>query len=206
MTQRQDDLTELKHVGPSRMKLLNDHGIRTIKQLIDVPEEKLAEIKSIGNNYARMIKNAAAEYDGKSARRWLEIVPSVEKRKTEKMNLDFKKKIRRLNRALDRMNENLKPLGKKKYLVLYIDLKKRSSKLRARLEEITEIREGLPKEIKKNIIQEAEALSSFLKKSGQKPKKKKYREIISEVQAFSKMLRDIISTSETMSVSHRGGK
>jgi len=51
----QDDLTCLKHVGNSRMKFLNDSGITTIKQLNEIPLEKLAQVKSIGDYYARMI-------------------------------------------------------------------------------------------------------------------------------------------------------
>ena len=39
---KQDDLTQLKHVGMSRMKLLNDFGIKTLKQLHELPLEKLA--------------------------------------------------------------------------------------------------------------------------------------------------------------------
>ncbi len=59
---KQDDLTCLKHVGSSRMKLLSDSGITTIKQLHEIPLEKLAEVKSIGEYYARLIKISVSDY------------------------------------------------------------------------------------------------------------------------------------------------
>ena len=59
---KQDDLTDIKHVGLTRMRLLNDLGITTIKQLREIPLEKLAETKSIGTHYAKLIKNSVNEY------------------------------------------------------------------------------------------------------------------------------------------------
>ncbi len=61
VTVKKDDLTQLKYIEASRMKLLNKHGITTIKQLYEMPEEKLAGIKSIGNHYAKLIKVSAAD-------------------------------------------------------------------------------------------------------------------------------------------------
>jgi DNA repair protein RadC len=178
MIMRKDDLTRFKHVGVSRMKLLNDLGITTIKQLYEMPEEKLAEIKSIGEHHAKQIKAK---------------IVSAKQRKTEEINRDLKKKINRLRNNLKRVNENLKPLGKKKYLESYIDFKKRSTKLETRLNEIGQIQEDLPKKVKRNIIKKADALNLFLKGVGKKPKKKKYKKVTLEVQSFSKMLRDVIS-------------
>ena len=65
----QDDLTKLKHVGVSRMKLLNDLGITTVEQLFEMPLEKLAEIKSIGGHYAKLIKNSVNEYRGEISKK-----------------------------------------------------------------------------------------------------------------------------------------
>ena len=58
---KQDDLTCLKHVGSSRMKLLNDSGITTISQLHEIPLEKLAEVQTIGEYYARLIKISVSD-------------------------------------------------------------------------------------------------------------------------------------------------
>ena len=62
MTMTQDDLTQVKYIGPSRLKVLNANGIRTIKQLFDAPLEKLAQIESIGERYAKLIKDAVVEH------------------------------------------------------------------------------------------------------------------------------------------------
>ncbi len=202
----QEDLTRLKHVGPSRMKLLNAHGIRTIDQLYEIPEEKLAEIKSIGKNYARLIKNSVMEYDGEIDPRMLENAQCLEEVRTDKIDLELQKKMGDLHQILARSNESLKPLGKKKYVVLYLDFKKRSTKLRARLNEIDPSRKDIPKKVKKSILRKANALSTLLAKAGQKRKKKRYKEIIREMQSFSKMLRDIISTSETMKAADKEAK
>jgi len=190
---RKDDLTRFKHLGVSRVKLLNDLGITTIKQLYEMPEEKLAEIKSIGEHYAKQIKNSVTEYYREKHEKLPVEIVSAKQRKTEEINRDLKKKIKRLKNSLKRVNENLKPLGKKKYLELYIDFKKRSTKLKARLDEIGQIQEDLPQKVKRNIIKKADALNLFLKGVGKKPKKKKYKKVTLEVRSFSKMLRDVIS-------------
>jgi uncharacterized FlaG/YvyC family protein len=189
----QDDLTCLKHIGIARMKLLNDSGITTIKQLHEIPLEKLAEAKSIGEYYANLIKNSVADYyRGKN-----EEVPgemkSVKKRRTDKTDRDLHKTIKRLNKRLKRVNENLKPLWKKKYLVLYIDFKKRYTKLKVRLSVLDKILDNLPKKDKEDIIKRAETLILNLKKVGKKPKKKKYKHTIQNIQSFSRSLRDVIS-------------
>ena len=195
---RKDDLTRFKHVGVSRMKLLNDLGITTIKQLYEMPEEKLAEIKSIGEHYAKQIKNSVTEYYREKHEKLPAEIVSAKQKKTEKINRDLKKKIKRLKNSLKRVNENLKPLGKKKYLEPYVDFKKRSTKLKTRLDEIGQIQEDLPKKVKKNIIKKADALNLFLKGVGKRPKKKKYKKVTLEVQSFSKMLRDVISWMQLM--------
>ena len=41
---KKDDLTQVKYIGAARMKLLNDSGITTIRQLSKTPLEELARI------------------------------------------------------------------------------------------------------------------------------------------------------------------
>jgi hypothetical protein len=190
---KQDDLTQLKYVGVSRMKLLNDIGITTIKQLYEMPLEKLAEIKSIGEHYAKLIKDSVTEcYREKDEKLPAEIV-STKERKIKEVNQDLQKKIKSLKKSLNRVNENLKPLWKKKYLGSYVAFKNRSNKLKARLNATNQIHADLPKKVKKKIVKQGDALNLFLKKVRKKPKKKKYKEITQEIQSFSRMLRDIIS-------------
>jgi hypothetical protein len=188
-----DDLARLKHVGASRRKLLNDHGITTVKQLYEIQEEKLAGIKSIGGHYAKLIKNSVTEY----YREKHETLPakklSAKERKIEKINRDLQKHCNRLNNRLIRLNEDLKPLGKGKYLELYIDFKKLSRKVNANLEKIGRRQQNLPRKIKKNIIGKTSDITLFLKKAGKKPKKKKYNKINRKMQAFSNKLQDLLS-------------
>lgn len=190
---KQDDLTCLKHVGIARMKLLNDSGFTTINQLHEIPLGKLAETKSIGEYYAKLIKKSVDEYYREKNVNLPGEMVSANTIKTDKINRDLQKKIKRLYKRLNRVNENLKPLWKKKYLELYIDFKKRFTKLKARLSVLDQIKEDLPKKDKKHISKKAETLILNLKKVGEKPKKKKYKKTIKEIQSFSRLLRDTIS-------------
>ena len=63
---KKDDLTLVKHIGAARMKVLNDSGITTIRQLYETSLEKLAQVETIGEHYAKLIKEAVSEsYGGK---------------------------------------------------------------------------------------------------------------------------------------------
>jgi len=190
---KQDDFTQLKHVGVYRMKLLNDFGITTIEQLNEIPLEKLSEIKSIGRHYAKLIKDSVNEYYREKQEKLPGKTASDKERETQKINRDLQKRIKRLHKNLNRVNENLKPLWEKKYLELYVDFKKKFKKLKARLNALGRIKENLPKKDKKNIIKKADTLITTLKKVGKKPKKKKYKQTTQEIQSFSRLLRDIIS-------------
>ncbi len=190
---KQDDLTEIKHVGIARMELLNDSGITTIKQLREMPLEKLAETKSIGASYAKLIKNSVNDYYKVKKKKLFAETFSAKEKITNRINRDLQKKVKRLNKNLHRVNEQLKPLWKKKYLELYIEFKKRSTKLKSRLEALGKIQQDLPKKDKKKIIKKADALILNLKKTEKKPKKKKYKQTTQEIQSFSRFLRNIIS-------------
>jgi len=190
---KQDELTCLKHVGSSRMKLLNDSGIATIKQLHDIPLEKLSEVKTIGQYYARLIKISVSDYYRAKNSNLSKMPTSSGEKKTGDINRDLRKKIKKLRKILNRVNENLKPLWKKKYLILYVDFKKRLTKLRSRLLTLGRIMEDLPDEDKKNIIEKADALILNLKNVGKRPKKKKYKKVNGEIQSFSIFLKGIFS-------------
>jgi len=197
MIMKPDDLTQLKHVGAARLKLFNDLGITTIKQLYEMPLEKLAGIKSMGDHYATLIKNSVAEHYKDKQEKSPPVTVSAKERKIDPINRDLHKQIKRLNKSLNRVNEILKPLWGKKYLELYIDFKKRSSKLKARLKALRKIKQDLPKKVKKNIIKETGVLNLALKKVEKKPKKKKYKEITKGIQSFSKMIGNILVLPES---------
>ncbi|MBC8391104.1 MAG: hypothetical protein H8E17_00845 [Deltaproteobacteria bacterium] len=61
---KKDDLTLVKYIGATRMKVLNDSGITTFKKLYEVPLEKLTQVETIGEHYAKLIKAAVTEHYG----------------------------------------------------------------------------------------------------------------------------------------------
>ena len=186
---KKDDLTQVKHIGAARMKLLNDFGITTIRQLHDMPQEKLAQIGTVGEHYAKLIKDAVSEsYGGKPEKTAPKTVPGKEK-DTSKIDQNLRKQIKTLKKQLKRASENLKPLGKKKYLGLYIDFKKRSKTLKTRLIELDQIHGDLSKKVAEKIISKADALNATLADIGKKPKKKIYTKLTQEIQLFSKLLK-----------------
>ena len=186
---KKDDLTQVKNIGPSRMKLLNDFGITTIKQLDETSLEKLAQIESIGLNYAKLIKDAVTEYYEKKPEKLAVTTISGKEKKVVDINRNLRKRIKALNKRLKQAREDLKPLGKKKYLEAYIDFKKRSNTLKSRLKGLDQITGGLSQKVKKNIIKNVDALNLTLKNAGKKPKKKNYKKLAQEIKSFSKMLR-----------------
>ncbi len=186
---KKDDLTLVKHIGAARMKLLNDSGITTILQLYETPLEKLAQIGTIGEHYAKLIKDAVSEsYQEKPQKTAPKIVSGKEKDPKE-IDQNLRKQIKVLKKQLKRVNENLKPLGKKKYLGLYIDFKKRSKMLKSRIDGLDQIRGDLSKEVTENIMNNADALNATLKDVRGKPKKNKYKKVAQEIQLFSKILK-----------------
>ena len=187
---KKDDLTLVKHIGAARMKLLNDVGITTIKQLHETPLEKLARIETIGEHYAKLIKEAVTEvYEPAPEKISAKTKPTKTKKKAQ-IDQNLPKQIKILNKRLKQANEKLKPLGKKKYLELYVDLKKRSKTLKRHLNQLDNLETNLPKKARKKIIKKADALIATIKNVGKKPKKKIYTALSQEIQSFSKMLRD----------------
>jgi nucleotidyltransferase/DNA polymerase involved in DNA repair len=193
MTMKQDDLTQLRHVGIARMKVLNDLGITTIEQLYEMPVEKLAQIQSIGERYAKLIKDAVTEVYESSAEKIAEETESTKEKIIAKIDQDLQQRLKILNKRFKQTNEKLKPLGKKKNLPLYIDVKNRSKTLKARLKALEQLEGDLPKKVKKKIIKKADALTTTMKKVGKKPKKKTYTALSQEIQLFTKMLRETSS-------------
>ena len=184
-----DDLTKVKYIGALRMKSLNDFGITSIKQLHETPLDKLALISTIGKNYAKLIKAAASKsYREKPD----EIAPKIvsgEEKKIVRINQNLSKQLNVLKKRLKRANEDLKPLGGKKYSELYIDFKKRSKTLMNRLNRLDNKIGDLSRKISKNIIKKADALNVTLKSVRKKPKVKKYKKLSQEIKSFSKMLK-----------------
>jgi hypothetical protein len=189
---KKEDLTQVKHIGPLRMKMLNDVGIKTIKQLSEIPLEKLVQVKTIGERHAKLVK-AAAESVGKKPVKSGPKAASARKKKTVAGDPILKNRMMVLKKRLKQANEKLKPLGKKKYLEFYIDFKKKAKTLKAHLNSLDKKAGKLAQKETKNIIKNANALSATLKNVSKKPSKKKYKKVSREIQSFSKMLKKTCS-------------
>jgi uncharacterized membrane-anchored protein YhcB (DUF1043 family) len=193
MMMEKNDLTQIKQIGPARMRLFNNFGITTIKQLYEMPTGKLAGIKSIGNHYAKLIKNSVIEHYSKKQKKLSPEIVSVKEKKLKRINREFSKTNKRLKKHLRRANELLQPLQKKKRLKLYIHFKTRSVKLKASLKTLERMQQDLPRKVKKNIIKKVDALDLILKGVKKNPKKEKYKEVITGIQSFSKMIETVLS-------------
>ena len=186
-----EDLVQLKHVGVSRGKLLRDHGITTIEQLHATPEDTLARIKTIGEYYAKQIKNSAAEHYREKPEKIPGPIKSRKEREIGEIQREFRKKMKKLKMGLARVSEDFKPLGKQKYLELYVDLKKHARKLNRHIQEISHVRNTFSDKSKKKIIREAANLILVLKRAGKKPKKKKFRKITRKIQSLVITLQEV---------------
>ena len=156
---KKDDLTQVKYIGAARMKLLNNSGITTIRQLIKTPLEKLAGIETIGEHYAKLIKDAVSESYGEKPEKKAPQTVAARAKEPKEISQNLGKQIKALKKQLKTATEHLKPLGKKKYLGSYIDFKKRSKALKARLDGVDQIRGDLSKAVTKKIIKNADTLA-----------------------------------------------
>ncbi len=88
---KQDDLTAIKYVGLTRMRILKDSGITHIKQLDEMPWQKLAAIKTIGEHSAKLIKKSASEYYREKHAKFPDKGASAQKMKKPEDQPRFKK-------------------------------------------------------------------------------------------------------------------
>ncbi len=190
---KKDDLTQVKYIGAARMKLLNDSGITTISQLSKTPLEKLALIETIGEHYAKLIKDAVSESYRETPEKAVPKTVPAKTKDPKQISQSLDKQIKVLKKQLKNANERLKPLGKKKFLSLYIDFKKRSKTLKSRLDGLDQIRGDLSNKVTKKIIKKSDALNSTLKNVGKKPKNKIYKKLAEVIQQFSRLLKKVSS-------------
>ena len=190
---KKEDLTVVKHIGAARMKVLNNSGITTIKKLYEIPLEKLAQVETIGEHYAKLIKNAVAEVYVASAEEIAAKTGAAKEKKIEPIDESLQKQIKILKKRLKQANEKLKPLGKKKYLELYVDFKKRAKTLKRHLNKLDKLEANPSGKVRRKIIKKADALIVTMKNVGKKPKKKTYKSLSQEIQSLAKTLRDVSS-------------
>jgi nucleotidyltransferase/DNA polymerase involved in DNA repair len=184
---KKDDLTQVKYIGDSRKKSLNDLGITTIRQLYETPLDTLARIETIGKYYAKLIKDAVKESLGEVPEKTAPgETASVEGNRVVGIKKDLIGQINTLKRYLKRTNESLKSSGKKR---LCVDFKKKSKTLMKRLDGLGQKYIPLSKKAGKNILKKADVLNAMLKDAGKRPKKLKYKKLSRKIRSFSKMLK-----------------
>ena len=94
---KNDDLTVVKHIGAARMKVLNDSGITTIKKLYEIPLDKLAQVETLGDHYAKLIKEAVTEVYEPSPEKISAKIESTKTKKKAKIDQGLQKQIKILN-------------------------------------------------------------------------------------------------------------
>lgn len=101
-----DDLTKIKYIGASRMNLLYNHGITTIKQLANMTIEEIAQIETLGIYTAELIKSGIKGYYDSQ-----EIIEQEEIQEEEKPK---KKKKRKCKKKKCKVDKDKKKKCKKK--------------------------------------------------------------------------------------------
>ena len=188
---KKDDLIQVKNIGNARKKLLAIHGITTIRQLYEIPLEKLEQIKSLGKHYANLIKDAVKDvYEPKEeapAEPAAEV--SVNKdEKSEETDRNLKAELAKTTKYLKSAKEKLKPL-QKKHLKISLDLKKRSNKLKTRIVALSQIQPDLSKKQRKKITKKAAALNTMLKNVGKNKNGKTMKKLSQEIQSLLKFIK-----------------
>jgi len=189
---KKDDLIQVKNIGNARKKLLAIHGITTIRQLYEIPLEKLEQIKSLGKHYANLIKDAVKDvYEPKEeapAEPAAEV--SVNKdEKSEETDRNLKAELAKTTKYLKTAKEKLKPIQKKKHQKLFIDLKKRTNKLKTRIRSLIRIQPDLSEKQKKKITKKAAALNTMLKNVEKNKKGKTMKVLSQEIQSLLKLIK-----------------
>jgi hypothetical protein len=189
---KKEDLTQVKNIGSARMKLLNSQGITTIQQLYEIPLEKLEQVKSLGQHYAKLIKEAVNDIYTERAEQPEKPVTEASASKDAKIDKTDQKlaaELAKTSKYLKTAKEKLKPIQKKKHLKLFAGLKKRSNRLKTRMLSLSQTQSDLSEKQKKKIIKKAAALNMMLKDAG-KNKKGKTMEVLSkEIESFLKFIK-----------------
>ena len=218
---KQDDLTQISHIGASRMERLNNHGITTIQQLHEMPLEELAKIQTIGAFYAQKIKEGVAQYyvinnitlpdineDAQEAQQAPETEPPKTKKskKASKKNgaadkaelgpdeeSDLKKAVKEIQKQIKSINKKVQPLLEKKYQELYTDFEKNFKNLKAFRKTIDLTYTTLSEKALNKMAKKADAVSAILKNAKRKPSKAQYKAITQEIQSLAKALKKFCS-------------
>ena len=189
---KMDDLTQVKNIGSARMKVLNTYGITTIQQLHEISLEKLEQVKGLGKHYAKLIKEAVTDFYEENVNTSENPVSEISASKAEKADKIDRKlmdELAKTTKYLKTAKEKLKPIQKNKHIKLFVDLKKRSNKLKTRIRAMRQNQSDLSAKKKKKIIKKAAALNRALKNVGKNKKGKTMQALSKEIQSFINVIR-----------------
>lgn len=186
-----DDLTKVKNIGSARKKLLAIHGITTVQQLYDVPLDKLMQIKSLGEHYAKLIKTAVADlYEPKTEGLTEKVLNGsrIGKKKSDPLDRKLKTELAKTTKYLKRAREKFKPIKRKKHLKLFVEFKKRSNNLKARIQVMRQAQFEIPKKQKNKITKKIATLNTNLKNAGKHKKGKSMKLLSQEIASLLNLL------------------
>lgn len=188
---RKDDLTQVKNIGSARKKLLAIHGINTVQQLYDEPLDRLVQIKSLGQHYAKLIKAAVKDlYESKEEGPAETVAdgPRDSKKNSDMFDRKLKSEIAALNKYLKRAKEKFKPIKKKKHIKLFLKFKKQSNNLKAQILILRQSQLDIPKKQKRKVAKKIAALNTVLKNAGKNKKGKTMMKLNNEIQSVLNFL------------------
>jgi len=178
-----DDLTRVHQVGEKRARDLAELGITTFQQLVDHPPQELDRLPGMNVALVATIKQSAAALIAEAG-----VGSPLEEDKLEqRLHLQIDK----VEKTLQRANEELKPLWKKKYLSYYVNYKKSGKKLLSRLKYARNHPEKLDRDGREYLLGELKLLRRCVKETMAKPKKKNYERCLHQLKQTSKLLKDL---------------
>lgn len=104
---KNDDLSTIKYIGKVRKNHLQNSGSPSFFELSEMPVEKLAKIDSIGEHYARLIKEAATAHCASTKMKKPAETGIAKKIKKSKVDQNFRKQLELLKRRLKQTKEKL---------------------------------------------------------------------------------------------------
>ena len=188
---RKDDLTQVKNIGSARKKLLAIHGITTVQQLYDIPLDELMQIKSLGQHYAKLIKEAVNDlYETRKATPAEAVADGSRERekKSDTWDRKLKAEFTKTTKYLKRTKEKFKPIKKKKHLKLFVEFKRQSNKLKTHINILRRHQLDISKKQKKKIAKQAAHLNMILKNTGKTKKGKTMKKLSQEIQSLLSLI------------------
>jgi len=205
-----EKLTQVSGIGKARAQLLINAGVETLDDLNAMSVEDLAAVKTVGMANAAKIKEAVAAMvcEGATEEPDPELEEELESPSEEETQLIEEivhlidprtfKVVRKARKSLNELQdviasglENLKPLGRKKWLKEYVEYKVLAKKLEKNIGKTVENLEDLPRKTIKQVFRESDELGSQIKDLWKKVKRKPFAHLNDELHEFRTLIKSI---------------